>query len=74
MTSSDGKRCGVPFMVSSHRPKGRVLNSVMNSVADALLIDRKDIDEVLETWSHEQLVAHLEKHTQEQLKPRSMRG
>ena len=73
VTSSDGKKCAVPLMVSSHRPKGRVLGSVMNSIADALLVDHADIDTVLDTWTPQQLTEHLQKHTQEQLKPRAMR-
>ncbi|MCW3046655.1 MAG: hypothetical protein JWO74_939 [Solirubrobacterales bacterium] len=60
-------------MVSSHRDKGRVKRSVLNNIADSLLVHRGDIETVLDTWSHDQLIEHLERHTAEQLKPLHLR-
>jgi hypothetical protein len=60
-------------MVSSHRAKGRVTRAVLNNIADCLLIEHARIEEVLDTWTPEQIEAHLSAHTGEELKPRAMR-
>jgi hypothetical protein len=73
VTSSDGKRCAVPVQVSSHRQKGRVTRSVLNNIAACLLIDRDKLVDALDTWTHDELRAHLESHTAEELKPPHVR-
>lgn len=71
--SSDGLKCGVPVMVSNHRPKGRVLDSVISNIADCWVIDRGKIETVLDDWSADDLRAHLGSCTRDQLKPKHLR-
>jgi hypothetical protein len=69
--SSDGHKCGVPVQVDDHPNQTRPY--ALNAIADALLIDRGEIRQVLERGTEPQLRAHLEQYTKDELKPRSIR-
>jgi hypothetical protein len=47
--------------------RNEVAKAAFGQIASRLLIERKDIKDVLADWSCEQLVAHLQKHTEAQL-------
>jgi len=69
--SRDGVRCGVPVQVDDHPGEPRPY--ALNQIADGLLVPRAEIQTVLETWTREQLVRHLEQFTQKELKPPRLR-
>jgi hypothetical protein len=72
ITSKDGKRCGVTVQVDDHPGEPRPY--VLNQIADSLRIDRRQIGDVLGTWSHEQLQEHLSHFTQQELRPVKLRN
>ena len=71
VTSSDGHECGVPVQVDNH--PGQLRPYALNAIADALLIDRKEIVKVLAEGTEEDLRAHLGQYTKAQLKPLHVR-
>jgi hypothetical protein len=71
VTSSDGVRCGVPIRIDTHPEVVRPY--ALNQIADSLRLARADIMDVLDLWTHEQLVEHLSRFTQEQLRPVRLR-
>jgi hypothetical protein len=54
--SRDGKRCSIIVRCSAKK----VYKSTLNQLADEFCVPRGDIEEVLDTWTHEQLAAHLD--------------
>jgi hypothetical protein len=63
MTSSDEKKCGINVRVG----RKKVYRSTLNDIADTLRVPREDIETVLESWTHEQVVANLEQYPAEVL-------
>lgn len=61
--SSDGKKCSVIIRCSAKK----VYKNTLNQIADELRIDRDQVEEVLRTWTHQQLVGHLSQFTAEVL-------
>lgn len=55
VTSSDGKKCSV--ILKAHPAKFYPSN--LSTVADELRVARDQVGEVLDDWSHDQLVDHL---------------
>jgi hypothetical protein len=72
VTSSDGEQCGLPIRVDGHRRE--TLPYAVNQIADSLLVDRKEIHDVLASGTEAQLRRHLSSYTQEQLKPLRVRS
>jgi hypothetical protein len=72
VVSSDGQKCGVPVQVDNHPDQARPY--VLNAIADSLLIDRKEIHQVLAEGTEDQLRAHLSEYTKDQLKPLHLRN
>lgn len=70
--SSDGHSCGVPVQVDHHPNETRPY--AVNAIADSLLIDRGEIQRVLEEGTEDELRAHLSKYTKAQLKPLHLRN
>lgn len=70
--SSDGHECGVPVQVDGHPAETRPY--VLNAIADSLMIDRKEIERVLNEGTTNQLRKHLSRFTKAQLKPRPHRS
>lgn len=58
-------------MVDDHPGEARPY--LMNQIADSLLIDRAEIQAVLATGTHKELLAHLTSYTQEELRPLRIR-
>jgi hypothetical protein len=56
----------VKIQVGLHRKE--VAKASYGQIARRLLLDRKVIEEVLSGWNHEQLMAHLQSHSAEQLR------
>jgi len=71
-TSTDGQSCAVTLRVSDHRPEPS--RRSLNDIADRLRINRAEIEEALASWTHEQLVAHLETFTADELKAPAIRS
>lgn len=69
--SSDGEEIAVRPQASMHRSE--IAKAALNDIARRLRLDRADLDEVLSSWSHEQLVEHLQRFTAEQLREPAMR-
>jgi hypothetical protein len=69
VVSSDGRPYAVTVQVDTHRkvPSKRVFNDL----ADRLRVPRREIDDVLASWSPEQLRGHLPSLTHEQLRSRA---
>jgi hypothetical protein len=63
--SSDGHEVAVRVQVNMHR--NEIAKAALSSIARRLLLERAEIEAVLESWSHTQLVEHLQKHTKAQL-------
>lgn len=55
VTALDGKKCSVNFRVS---PK-KVYPTTLKQLARELRVPIEQLDDVLDNWTHEQLVAHL---------------
>ena len=75
LTASDSHEASVTVDVSHHRKVPAPAN--LRAIADTWRIDRKEINTVLTTWTHAQLVAWLERFTRDQLLPlviRKQRG
>lgn len=53
--SSDGKKCSVNIRCSAKK----VYKSTLNQLADELRILHDEIENVLENWTHQQVVGHL---------------
>jgi hypothetical protein len=70
--SADGHTCGIPVQVDNHPAEARPY--VLNAIADALLIDRKEVHAVLERGTEAQLRTHLARYTKAQLKPLRLRN
>ena len=60
--SSDGKTCKVSVLVGRNK---KVMRSTLNRIADSLRIDHRDIERWLESGTHEELMAHLERYPAE---------
>jgi hypothetical protein len=60
--SPDGKICKVVVLLGQNK---KVMRSTLNQIADSLRIDRRDIESWLESGTHEQLVARLERYPAE---------
>jgi hypothetical protein len=71
VTAIDGVRCGVPVRIDTHPQIVRPY--ALNQIADSLRIARADVMEVLASWSHEELVGHLSRFSQEELRPVRLR-
>ena len=69
--SRDGIRCAVIVHAGHHRAEASPVD--INDIADRLRIPRKDIYEVINDWSPEDLRRHLGKFTAEELKPPARR-
>jgi hypothetical protein len=67
VTSRDGHQCGIPVQVDTHASEMRPY--MLNQIADSFLINRAEILEVLERGTHDELVAHLSRYSQDQLRP-----
>lgn len=65
MRSRDAKRVAVRVSVNLHRSE--LAKPALNSIADRLLVDRKEIKKVLETWTRAELAEWLEQFTEEEL-------
>jgi hypothetical protein len=63
--SSDGHEVAVRVQVNMYR--NEIAKAALSSIARRLLLERAEIEAVLESWSHTQLVEHLQKHTKAQL-------
>lgn len=57
ITASDGKRCGVTVRVSEKK----VYANSLNQLADSFRLGRDMIEHVLENWTHDQMVEHLQR-------------
>ncbi len=69
--ATDGRKAGVTVQVDDHPRDARPY--VLNDVANRLRIDRSEILHALTDWTPEQLVAHLEAFSSDELKPPSLR-
>lgn len=56
----------IKIQVGMHRKE--VAKSAYGQISRRLLLDRKVIEEVLADWTHEQLMAHLQSYTAEELR------
>jgi hypothetical protein len=63
VTSSDGKKCSVNVRIS---PK-KVYPTTLKQLARELRVEFDQLDDVLDNWTHEQLVAHLSQFPSEVL-------
>jgi hypothetical protein len=71
ITSCDGHKCGVPVQVDDH--PGQTRPYALNAIADSLLVDRTEIEQVLADGTQQQMRRHLAKYTKDQLKPLHVR-
>jgi hypothetical protein len=69
VTSADGRAHAVTVQVDTHRKVPS--KAIFNDLADRLRVPRRQIDDVLDTWSREQLRAHLSGLAHEQLRSRT---
>jgi hypothetical protein len=53
--SSDGKKCSVVIRCSAKK----VYKNTLNQIADELRVMRDEIEDVLESWTQQELVGHL---------------
>jgi hypothetical protein len=60
--SSDGKLCSIVVRVGRNQ---KVYRSTLNQIADTLRIERSDIERWLESGTHEELVARLQRYPAE---------
>ncbi len=58
VTASDGKKCSVNVRVS---PK-RVYDTTLKQLANELRVPLEKLDEVLDDWTNEELIAHLSRY------------
>lgn len=63
VTALDGKKCSVNFRVS---PK-KVYPTTLKQLARELRVPLEQLDDVLDDWTHEQLVAYLSQFPSEVL-------
>lgn len=71
VTSSDGHRCGVSVQVDTHPADARPY--AVNQIADRWHVARDEILDVLEKWTPDQLIAHLEQFTKKDPMPPNFR-
>lgn len=71
MRSVDGHSCGVPVQVDDHPTETRPYQ--LKAIADALLIEREEVLDVLKDGTEAQLRAHLGQYTKDELKPMKFR-
>lgn len=65
--SSDGQQSAVTVQVNDHRD--RPSKAALNDIAARFRLDRENLDEVLDSWSKDQLAEHLGQFTAKELKP-----
>lgn len=71
VTASDGKPASVTIQIDDHPGEARPY--VLGDIAKRLRINKDDVEVVLGTWTREQLIAHLEQFTSDELKPPALR-
>lgn len=71
ITTSDGHKHGLSVQVDTHPTDARPY--AVNQIADAFQVDRKEIIDVLSTWTPERLIEHLSSFPKNDLMPPNLR-